>query len=117
MNEVLMELIELLKSTGPKLWGITMRQVYVNAWTCVAFSVGIFLSGAFVLTGMSTLQSRVDEKKLSYGERHRAEENLSILAIFLLTLVVIFCISTTAAVVRFANPEYYAIQKLIQLGR
>ena len=99
MDVLLQQLIETLNKTAPVVWEIAVRQVYVNAWVSVFWAVMlvilIFVANVLFKKNYSGAGDAVLVRALSFL--------LGALALFLLT----------DAFMKFANPQYYAIDLIL----
>ena len=103
------ELIELLKNIAPQVWEILIRQVYVDAFSYMAWSV--VLAIASILLGK---HAKYFFKKYQSGNEWNDYDFPAIL------LAIVAVVSTIIAVMllfisikEIINPEFYAIQYLI----
>jgi hypothetical protein len=121
MTEILQKLIDLVQQSAPALWAIARKQV-------IAFNVqDIILSIIFLVGIMATAKYVMPIYKWGFtGERNdwgSLKNDHSIEVSLLLGLFFIYdaiCIPTVIInigniIMRFINPDYYAIQILLNL--
>lgn len=97
------ELAQTLGTTTEYLWGILIKQAHVSAWMHLGGTILLLLiSVALVLLG------RFCFKKMRVIEAH-----IPLWAGSALGLIVAFCNFTFATMPRFMNPEFYALQYIM----
>ena len=105
---ILGRLIELVENTAPTLWGIMVKQVYVHA-VLAAFSL---------LASACTVPILVKQTKASWAEevkRHddSVEYKRLVFTTGLGSVIVIILAATVKLIGYTINPEFYAIELLI----
>jgi hypothetical protein len=117
MEDLIIEMINAVKSLAPEVWTIYVKQVYVHA---VLLTVWAFVTSAFsaaFFAVMRIYQSKYEEfsKKSSSWERDDEENDIKALyaALFGLALLLVTVVLITSAIPRFINPEFYAIQMFL----
>lgn len=114
MGTLLQELVTYLKEVSPMLWETLMRQVYMNAVATSAWAVAML-----VLAGISLYVCRKAYKKTSAENREWSSsviDEMSVIfgAVGFVTGVIVFMICITMAIPMFLNPQYYAIQLILE---
>jgi len=108
-QEILSQLVEFIKNASPTVWGILLKQVYVNATSfLIWFFILLFISFALFKLG-------------NYGRKKSKEDNddigwfIGYLLSYICsgTLLIVSLSNFTDAMVRFANPEFYVIQFIL----
>ena len=112
MESTLNQAIEYIRNIAPAVWAILMKQVYSNAIVstvgCIIF---IIVTVAF-LWGIRYCIKR--HEKDSYSEWEMGVLFLST-GTFITSLISFFAL--VDAFQKFYNPEFYAIQQIIQVTR
>jgi peptidoglycan/LPS O-acetylase OafA/YrhL len=108
MDEIIMKLIALVETTAPKLWEIALRQVGAENMRdqLLCWVLGIVV--AILITAL-VFMWKDDEDTWAGG----------IIFCFFgaLGLMVVIVLNIIAINMRLANPEYYAIQVLLNLAK
>lgn len=103
MDEVLQELVQLMKDVSPDLWRIAMQQVKVT----------IFLRG---LVAAASLIFTIIGISCSIKCYNDDEDELGQFFLAIFVVAVVFTIAFGVAIIGPAvNPEYYAIKELLNL--
>lgn len=110
---------EKLEVPAAQMWEILVRQAYVEAWTQLMW---VCLSGVMFVVLAHLVMKNFEvaiEIKRERGERyHNDEDDLHdavgiVCVILLLVCVIIFLINLDDLPGRFLNPEYYALQHIL----
>lgn len=132
MNEVIKELIQMVKNLSPELWRILLKQVEVELYQSI-FSTSILFLASFILFFLVYILRRLiykENKKLeeSYEDssykssytRNEIKDKIEGLWVGFWGLIfiglVVFCISASGIskmIGYYMNPEFYAVQILI----
>lgn len=133
IDDLLLELIELVKKAAPELWEIYIRQIYIDGAGKIAYGA-VFLVAAIVciivLRKTIVLRKKIGEYNRS-PELYRLEDDFKELyakdaddgditfALIVSSLVGALAVWMTvdlfvSAAKYFFNPSYYAIQLLIE---
>jgi len=110
MDRVLIELVEFVKNAAPAVWAIAVRQVYVRAWMNLAVSIVALV--LFIVSSVYTKKLWLETKDLYYSEK---EPLLAITVSLAIVTFLIFIFCGLASIPYFINPQYYAIQVLLEL--
>ncbi len=111
MNEVLQQLLDFVKSASPQVWATLVRQVYVDAIMDIVWAVILIAAAVFLY--LLAKRCRAEQEETDSFSSDEAWDMAAISSYVgmgfcvLLTLVML-----TAAMPRFANPEFYAIRWL-----
>jgi hypothetical protein len=119
---ILNQLIEFIKNASPLIWGIYLKQVYVNNFTTLF--IGLIFAGAiFPLYkaynwGKNSIATHEKEEADRFGRSHYITSSAedfalwgSAITIGIFAIVAIICI--ISGIVPFLNPEYYAIKLIL----
>lgn len=107
-KDILWELVQMIESAAPKAWEIALRQIYVNTIQNLMAVV------AGVLGLISTWVIAIKVNGCSIREWDSEEWFLPI-TLSLICMLAIFGIGKALGMI--INPEYYAIQTLINLTK
>ena len=99
-RELLLELVDLVEQTAPQLWEIALRQVSIYAGHYVLVAL-FFCLIIYILRGVPVDNDERDVKLLIQG------------IILVLCTFALFMLYEFAA--RLINPQYYAIEILVNL--
>jgi uncharacterized membrane protein len=108
MEQILIELIALVKGASPHLWEIAIKQV--DALNAADEMISLWLLGIIVLGGVIVF---VAARHLNIYDSPGAY--WAIYALVAICLVSIVLVNKYSIMLRVANPEYYAIQYLVEL--
>ena len=105
---LLQQLIDLVEQTAPKLWVIAVKQVYVQAAQ----------SGIFLLVSLIAIPALWKASKAAYLEKiQRYSDTVEMKRFFfplgVVMAIVIAVVSTFFLAGYLINPEYYAIELLM----
>ena len=111
MEELINELIALVKNTAPELWRIAKRQVtYQVAISAIWFVISLVITvGGFRLVAKGNKALEED----SYTDDHILPYTIA--GVLFTIAIIAFPISMDMLLSRLINPEYYAIQVLMDL--
>lgn len=107
-NSLLQELVDLVKSTAPELWRIAIQQVFVQA---VGYGLGVVALLAFGLYFLWVAVQIKRSENYSQDEDAPSQYGLSLfasIALFSGLLILLYQVLG-----RLINPEFYAIELLI----
>ncbi len=107
MEQLLLKLIELMKELSPQLWAILMKQTYANAFTETA--VGLFVLAMAVFSIVMLVRAYRDGSLEEYV-------NIVFWIVAPMTLI-IGLIFLCSGLQRYYNPEYYAIDSILEMIR
>ena len=110
MDEMLKQLIDMMKTLAPEIWAIYLKQIYVStimAWIWSGISLIIMGGSLYFVTKLVNKYSDTDDEGYIFISS-------LFVAIFVVMLIVLG-INLDMAIRYGLNPEYYAIQLL--LGR
>lgn len=107
MENILQQLIDMVKATAPALWAIYIKQAYIYGAQEIAWSIVFLVLGTILFRiGKNEFRKLKKDKNYDAGGGYFAFVGTAITWIaFVLTLV--------GAVAKFVNPEYYAIQIML----
>ena len=109
------DLIEYVKSIAPKVWAITVRQVYVEAWGDIAIGALALLSWITLSIVTPKISVMVNKNR---NEHYTADvKELSFWLTFVITGVIaliIFFVCVPDGIKHLANPDFYALNWLLQ---
>ena len=109
MEGKLNEVIEYIRNLAPAVWAILMKQVYSNA------IVNAIASAIFIVTTIAFLQSiRFCIKKQEKDSYSGWEMGILFLAMGVFITSIISLVTLVSAFQYLFNPEFYAIQQIIQ---
>jgi uncharacterized membrane protein YfcA len=111
MDILLQELIEFVKTASPVLWGIYIKQAYVDGIYSVIFGVALICVGVVIL--LAGLRIRKAEKEKDYSEFDDGGAYWMAIIFGILGIcagLVVGC----SSIGNFVNPEYQAIQLIIE---
>ena len=110
MDQVLQELVDFLKAASPVVWEALYRQVYVIALSKIIWAFGL----AFLIFGAMKLSKKAWE----WHEEDNGFGDYNQLAYFCYGFRVIVGVVSfglvVSAIMRIANPNYYAINLILQ---
>ena len=113
MNEITAELIQLIsyvKELAPHIWEIAVKQVYVEIWNNVAVAIVAVLAE---VVAYKLFQHGVNSKKEDFYNNWEFSYVPGI--VLLAVSVFLFLDSIFSIVPRLINPQYYAIQILLEM--
>ena len=113
-EEILRKLVEFIENASPVIWAAASRQVAVNAIRTILAAI-VFLVATLVLARLAAYCN----KRYHEDERESEDWNVGRWTSITLGLVffVIFLILAIGVIGPLVNPDYYAIQVLINLVR
>ena len=100
LEQALIILAEKLGTTVDHLWGILVKQAYLNALYAIGWVV--FL-GIGILILIAFIRGSDDRAFLS-----------GFIGLLILIWILVFCFATWFVYIGFFNPEYYALTKLLE---
>jgi len=107
MEDIAIEIIEMVKSLSPEVWRIFVRQAYVSGISNIAWG---FLLG--ILTVLDVKAMKFFREEIEEDENYIPVVILGgIIGLFLLVLTFV-CL--TDGITMVANPDYRAIELLLQ---
>ena len=112
MESTLNEVIEYIRNLAPAVWTILIKQVYSDAITNII--VGVF---ALILTIIFLQSITICVKKMSEHPYDMWEMPITLLSIGIVITVLISLLALVSAFRYIYNPEFYAIQQIIQVTR
>ena len=123
MDEAIQKLIEVVEKTAPELWRIGIQQaVNKGIWEIVIFLVFLVVgvSAIFVLVGAyrAKIEIQKENSDLSYYQRKSEENADGWIAVSTFFMVICFPAAIyflRSGVMLLMNPEYYAIDLLLDL--
>lgn len=109
VTTALQPLAEKLGTTAQYIWGLQVKQAYVDGFVALAY----FLFGAMMIVG----SIRIFYKLFDNSKKAIEDEGfLFVGSIVSLFIGFIFCASWFSTILNcFINPEYYALKQLIKL--
>jgi len=112
LKEGLLRLIEVVETAAPELWAIGVKQAMIQG---VAFLAG-FLAflGLAIFTYYHSFRMLAEWKASQYS-RYSEKEFIFFIGLFATCFLVTALVCGYGAVGRFLNPEYYAINLLMDL--
>ncbi len=116
MDELLRELIEVVKNTAPELWRIALLQVKAEIISNIIQVVACVIA-VLLLVALMKFSLR---KYYGSGKSDWERNELWVFGIALSPVIAIFpifniVICANAAAMRLVNPEYYAVQVLLSM--
>lgn len=116
MDKLITELINLVKSAAPTLWAIARQQVIVDA---INSSILLVISAAIFIPSFRYMRKMFAWKGSEDFDEYRDFDGFMVGAIASGALMLIFGIAILVmypdVIGRFINPDYYAIQSIINL--
>ena len=110
MDQVLQELVDFLKAASPVVWEALYRQVYVIAMSKILWAIGL----AFPIFGALSLA----KKAWAWHEEDDGFSDYNELAYWCYGVSVAFGVVIfgliVSALMRIANPNYYAINLILE---
>ncbi len=111
MDTLLQELIAFLQNASPLVWSALMKQVYAVGVQKAVLSL-FFVLVFFALLWLANRGTKMEKNDDEWEGLDWFAWLLSIMAAFIAVA------SASGAIMRFYNPEYYAIQMILtQLGQ
>lgn len=118
MDELLRELIEFVQQASPMIWETLVRQVYVQAMQSAVWSVFWLLLVGVSVKALAWFNRRDHDGDLVMVDEYgtNAEHALGVVFSIFTALVasVLFFYCVVDFVSRLANPDYYAIQLILE---
>jgi len=111
MEQAILELINLVKSTSETLWSIAIHQVWVRSTAQLIWGIALGVL-AFPLFSLGRKLFKKDQEEFG-GPMPESFLTLTASLVFL----VIALILLTSAAMGAANPEFYAIRVLLEAVR
>lgn len=115
MEETLIQLIEMLKSASPHIWEVLIKQVYLEATFGSVFAGLFFLGFVFCLywaiVGAWALHRENNED--GYCTQWSTDE-VFVWGTISIVLFVILVLIFDTSVIRLFNPEFYALQYILE---
>jgi hypothetical protein len=110
---LLQELITTMKELSPLLWETLMRQVYLNALTTSIWAVAAL---AFSAVCLHICKKAYSYKKQNEEQDYSAISELTIMfsAVGVVGGAIVFLVCISYAIPMFINPQYYAIQLILE---
>ena len=116
MDEAIRTLIESVENIAPHVWAVAVRQAQINAWLELFwFVLALVLSVGYVIVWRKGLRMYKASGEREFMDWDGCVPFMLIAVIFFAILVLMIPVSFTAAVRGFANPEFAAIELLLQL--
>lgn len=117
IDQVLQKLIEFLENASPLVWNTLIKQVYVEAFSTIAWAILLifFCIAALVVAQKLKIEGDKEITKGRYDEDNNPYFGMvwaSRLASLILGIVSFSFVIT--AIQYIINPEYYAIQMIIK---
>jgi len=117
MEEILRELIDLVKEASPKVWSIYRQQVVVQAtqdmiWA--VFMIALIITGSYFARKIIT---KLIDNSYDWDDRETFTALAVIISIAILIGVLFLVISLTTITGYLLNPDYYVIQLLIKTAK
>ena len=116
MDTLISELIALVQQTAPELWRIAMRQVMTKV---ISDAVLLVVFALIVIGGLITIKKvrawRRSDDFDKYDEGDASEIILSIAIVGAISATIGFLVTAFILIGYVVNPEYYAIQVLLDL--
>lgn len=109
MDELTYELIKLIKEGSPVVWAVLMRQVLVEVVLQTIWAV-VLAIGSVVLVKFGNYS----RKRAEEGFASDWEMGVIFSYIGAFSAIMFFFASAAGAIVRLINPEFYAIQFVLQ---
>lgn len=106
MEDTLIKLIKALQEMAPQVWEVLLRQVYLEAWAKVFWSI-VFGFLSFLVWKFASV------KKEEWYE-NRDEEYYFFSMIFASSSAFASIYFFSYAILWFSNPEFYAIRWLLE---
>lgn len=114
MTEALAELVQFVKDIAPAVWGIAVRQAYVEMWQTLIWGVFILLI-SIGFAGIARWAYSTLEDLCNYDRESRQVVMWGcIMASVIFLAISLMCFSHVVAVA--INPEYHAIGILLELA-
>ena len=111
IDEALRQLIEFINTASPVIWESTIRQVYVETFAKLIWMVGLAVAGFYLMKLGNYFGKKKD--KASYSDEFEYGVASALAYIFSAIAITISFSLMVSAITHFANPEFYAIQYLI----
>ena len=108
MTELLQQLIDFIKAASPMVWGIYVKQVYVDAAVGVFWGIGVLIASPFLTKFAKYAFNKYEEDKYSGWDMWAYFACAGAVCGVAIGLVLI-----TTYIKGFINPEYYAIQNIL----
>lgn len=114
MTEFLYQLIAFIKEISPEIWQVLIKQVYVEAYSRIAWALVLLISSVASARSMVYCRAHIGDSE--YNDEWYLGTGLS--AIFSI-MFIISCFALVISAARmFANPEFVAIKFILDnLGR
>jgi hypothetical protein len=116
IDQVLQKLIEFLQNASPLVWSTLVKQVYVEAISMIAWAVGLFVLCLLLIKFGKWLGAKSEEmaeKRSDYDtDGYNMGKWVSYLSSFMAG--VFFFSLLIEAFKHIANPNFYAIQYIVQ---
>jgi hypothetical protein len=110
MDVLLQELIEFVKTASPVLWGIYIKQAYVDGIYSMIFGVALLIVGiVFTFVGLKYNKIAMED-----GGDGVYESGWIMLIIFGVVGAIAGIVVGCSSIGNFVNPEYQAIQLIIE---
>jgi hypothetical protein len=106
MDNIIQQLIDLLKSLSPALWQTLVKQAYSEAFYKLLW--GIFFGVGVIISSKVYAYGKNDEQEYSAWDEHGW---VAIVVGAFLGLASLLCL--TSAIQWFINPEFYAVRWLL----
>jgi hypothetical protein len=111
-KDMLQELINLVQQAAPKLWGIAVKQIYVQAIQSAIVAISCVIPFGACMKWLLWARSNMG-KEIFNGAYTVDEEHVMWPIFFMLIIFCIFVAFVIASISKVINPEYYAIELLI----
>ena len=108
LKELLAELVEFLKALAPEVWATGVRQVYASAASTGVAILALMIIAGFVGYGVRIAMEKSDKDPDCIGWAFGG-------GLILIVLFVVIVVLIAQVVPTLINPNYYAIQHLINI--
>jgi hypothetical protein len=116
-NDILKQIIETISTLAPATWEVLVKQVYIDMaqmllWALLLIVLG-FLLQRYVLRSVRKNEGLAAEDNLWYEVWGDPDYWVPVVCAWAMLLSAVVCFG--GAMGRFINPEYYAIQNIVQM--
>lgn len=117
METLLQKLIDLVQQTAPELWRIALRQITVQQYQNL---IGFILLLVFIVCAVLMAVKLHKWRKIKTDKSGRADTSVEDLGMTFISIAVLLALisefySLMYYIGTLINPEYYAIQVLLQM--
>jgi len=117
MNEALMQLIQTVRDLSPQIWAIYLKQVYIIGTEYILVGVMLLVTFYVLLRYLKSdsKNTRYNGEPVTHWDALDEEFYKAVVIVGMASLVFFGIVMLFCAFECFANPEYVAIQKLLEV--